>query len=115
MTTNSSFLPGQARSASARRGRLRIYFGAASGVGKTYAMLQAGGKLRAEGRDVLIGAAESHGCKEIAKMCASCDCLPQHTAGAREAAPGEFDLDAALARRPELILVDDLARINAPG
>ncbi len=99
----------------AARGKLRIYFGASAGVGKTYAMLAAARKLRAEGRPVLVGVLETHGRAETAAMLDGLDALPRKRIAYRGKTLTEFDLDAALERHPELILVDELAHSNAPG
>ncbi len=97
------------------RGRLRIYFGAAAGVGKTYAMLAAARKLQAEGRAPLVGVVETHGRAETLAMLGGLEVLPSAGIAYRGKTLAEFDLDAALARRPPLILVDELAHSNAPG
>lgn len=97
------------------RGRLRIYFGASAGVGKTYAMLAAARKLQAEGRPPLVGVVETHGRAETGAMLGTLELLPPKVISYRGKALGEFDLDAALARQPELILVDELAHSNVPG
>ena len=97
------------------RGKLRIYFGASAGVGKTYGMLTAGRKLKAEGQDVLVGIVETHGRSETAALLEGLDVLPLKTVEYRGRAITEFDIDAALARRPALILVDELAHSNAAG
>jgi len=97
------------------RGRLRIYFGASAGVGKTYAMLAAARKLQAEGRAPLVGVIETHGRADTAAMLEGLEQLPPAQIGYRGKSLAEFDLDAALARRPELILIDELAHSNAPG
>ncbi|KQQ91747.1 two-component system sensor histidine kinase KdpD [Massilia sp. Leaf139] len=97
------------------RGRLRIYFGASAGVGKTYAMLVAARKLRAEGGAPLVGVVETHGRAETGALLDSLDLLPPKLIGYRGKTLAEFDLDAALARHPALILVDELAHSNAPG
>lgn len=97
------------------RGRLRIYFGASAGVGKTYAMLAAARRLQAEGGAPLIGVVETHGRLETAALLEGLDCLPPKTLRYRDKSLSEFDLDAALARRPDLILMDELAHSNAPG
>ena len=99
------------------RGKLRIYFGAASCVGKTYGMLVAARALHAEGVDVLIGMLSAHACR---KTTALCDVLPRlalaSVGGARTVdSAEEFDLDAALHRKPTLIVVDELAHTNALG
>lgn len=98
-----------------RRGRLKIFFGAAAGVGKTYAMLEAAHERLAEGVDVVAGYVEPHRRPETEIMLAGLELLPQRTVDYRGTALREFDLDAALARKPALILVDELAHTNAPG
>ena len=99
----------------AARGRLRIYFGASAGVGKTFGMLAAARKLHAEGRPVLVGVIETHGRVDTAAMLDGLDVLPLKTLAYRGKSIFEFDLDAALGRRPPLILVDELAHSNAAG
>ena len=99
----------------AARGKLRIYFGASAGVGKTFGMLAAARKLHAEGRQLLVGVIETHGRSETAVMLEGLDVLPLKLVAWRGKSIGEFDLDAALARKPPLILVDELAHSNAPG
>jgi two-component system sensor histidine kinase KdpD len=101
--------------ARARRGRLRIYFGASAGVGKTWAMLTAAQRERAAGRDVLIGVVETHGRSETAALLTGLDRLPLRDIAYRGRTLAEFDLDAALARQPAVLLVDELAHSNAPG
>jgi two-component system, OmpR family, sensor histidine kinase KdpD len=101
--------------ADARRGKLRIYFGSSAGVGKTYAMLVAGRKLKAEGRDVVIGVVETHGRSETAALLGDLPILPPKSMSYRGKDLSEFDLDAALLRRPSLILVDELAHSNVQG
>jgi two-component system sensor histidine kinase KdpD len=101
--------------AEARRGKLRIYFGSSAGVGKTYAMLVAARKLKAECRDVVIGVVETHGRAETAALLADLEILPAKPMSYRGKDLGEFDLDAALLRRPSLILVDELAHSNVQG
>ncbi|MEX5746419.1 DUF4118 domain-containing protein [Massilia sp. X63] len=97
------------------RGRLRIYFGAAAGVGKTCAMLAAAHKLQAEGRAPLVGVVETHGRAETLAMLDGLEALAPASIAYRGKTLAEFDLDAALARRPQLVLVDELAHSNAPG
>lgn len=97
------------------RGKLRIYFGASAGVGKTYAMLNAGHKLQTEGHDVLVGIVETHGRSETAALTSGLTVLPLKSIDYRGKTIAEFDIDAALARHPELILIDELAHSNAPG
>src|SRR5882757_1514991 len=99
----------------ARRGKLRIYFGSSAGVGKTYAMLMAARKLVSEGRSVLVGVAETHGRAETAALLGDLEVLPPKSVVYRGKMLVEFDLDGALARRPALMLVDELAHSNAPG
>lgn len=99
----------------ASRGKLRIYFGASAGVGKTYAMLNGGRKAQAEGRKVLVGIVETHGRSETAALLEGLDVLPRKEIEYRGKTVTEFDIDAALERRPELILVDELAHSNAAG
>lgn len=97
------------------RGRLTIFFGMAPGVGKTYAMLNAARRARAAGIDVLVGLVETHGRAETAVLLEDLPLLPRRAVLHRETTLHEFDLEAALARRPRLILVDELAHTNAPG
>ncbi|MET0311690.1 MAG: DUF4118 domain-containing protein, partial [Burkholderiaceae bacterium] len=99
----------------AQRGRLRIYFGANAGVGKTYGMLAAAQRERQAGRDVLAGVVETHGRQDTAALLEGLQRLPPLELPHRGQVLREFDLDAALARRPALILVDELAHANAPG
>jgi two-component system, OmpR family, sensor histidine kinase KdpD len=101
--------------AAALRGKLRIYFGSSAGVGKTYAMLVAARKLKGEGRDVVVGLVETHGREETAALLADLDVLRSKSVVYRLRQLSEFDLDAALERRPELILVDELAHTNVQG
>ena len=104
-----------AEEARAARGRLKVFFGASPGVGKTYAMLTAARRLKAEGADVVIGVVETHGRSETAALASGLETLPLRQVEYRERTLREFDLDAALARRPAVILVDELAHTNAPG
>jgi two-component system sensor histidine kinase KdpD len=99
----------------ARRGKLTVFFGAAPGVGKTYAMLEAAQGERREGRDVVVGVAEPHGRQETAALLEGLEMLPQRRVPYRSIIIEEFDLDGALARRPGLLLVDELAHTNAEG
>lgn len=107
----------QMRSEEARalRGRLRIYFGASAGVGKTWAMLSAAQRETAAGRDVLIGVVETHGRSETAALLAGLAQMPLRDVPYRGHTLAEFDLDAALVRKPAVLLVDELAHTNAPG
>ena len=97
------------------RGSLRIYVGASAGVGKTYAMLLEARKLAAGGADVLAGVVETHGRQDTAALLAGLELLPARSLPYRGKALAEFDIDAALARRPALVLVDELAHANVPG
>jgi two-component system sensor histidine kinase KdpD len=101
--------------AKARRGRLKIFFGAAAGVGKTYAMLLAARERRAENLDVIVGLVETHGRAETKALLEGLEILPPQQIEYRGTLLREFDLDAALKRRPSIILVDELAHTNAPG
>ncbi|EEC6533272.1 DUF4118 domain-containing protein [Salmonella enterica] len=97
------------------RGKLKIFFGACAGVGKTWAMLAQAQRLRAQGLDVVIGVVETHGREETAALLDGLTILPPKRHSHRGRQIREFDLDAALARRPALILMDELAHSNAPG
>src|SRR5579859_168011 len=96
------------------RGRLKIFFGAAAGVGKTYAMLDAAQEKQHEGVDVVVGYIETHRRAETEARLAGLEILPRRPGRYRGTALEEFDLDAALVRHPALILVDELAHTNAP-
>jgi len=101
--------------ARASRGRLKIFFGAAAGVGKTYAMLLAARERRAENIDIIVGLVETHGRKETAALLEGLEVLPPKLIEYRRTTLREFDLDAALKRKPSIILVDELAHTNAQG
>jgi two-component system sensor histidine kinase KdpD len=105
----------QADESRQRRGKLKIFFGYAAGVGKTYAMLEAAHRERAEGIDVVVGYVEHHGRPETEALLVKLEALPPKTITHHGITLKEFDLDAALARRPQLILVDELAHTNAEG
>ncbi len=98
-----------------RRGRLKIFFGASAGVGKTFGMLLAAHERRAEGLDVLAGYVETHKRAETEHLLDGLEILPPRLVSYRDTQLREFDLDAALKRHPALILVDELAHSNAPG
>jgi len=101
--------------AQAGRGRLKVFFGMAAGVGKTYAMLQdARARLR-EGVDVVVAYVETHGRAETAELLANLPVIPRKTMTYREAMLEEMDLEVVLARKPQLALVDELAHTNVPG
>jgi two-component system sensor histidine kinase KdpD len=98
--------------AKAKRGKLKIFFGATAGVGKTYAMLEEARRLKAQGLDVVVGYVEPHGRAETEALVEGLERLPYLSVQYRGATLRDFDLDAALARRPQLLLVDELAHSN---
>jgi two-component system sensor histidine kinase KdpD len=97
------------------RGRLKIFLGAAPGVGKTYEMLREAHAAKRDGRDVVIGIVETHGRRDTERLLCGLEVLPRKVIVYRERALPEMDLDALLARMPELALVDELAHTNVPG
>ena len=97
------------------RGRLKVFLGAVAGVGKTYAMLELARLRRRQGIDVAVGWVETHGRSETEALLEGLELLPARIYPHRGVELREFDLDAALARRPQLLLVDELAHTNAPG
>ena len=99
---------------SGQRGRLLVFIGAAPGVGKTYAMLARAQRLKQEGVDVVVGLVETHGRAETDALLKGLEVLPRRVIEAQGRRFEEFDLDAALSRRPKLIIVDELAHTNAP-
>jgi two-component system sensor histidine kinase KdpD len=103
------------QTAAPHRGKLKIFFGACAGVGKTFAMLAEAQRLRAQGLDILIGVAETHGRQETAALLTGLATQPPRHITHRGRTVTEFDLDAALARRPALILMDELAHSNVAG
>jgi two-component system sensor histidine kinase KdpD len=105
----------QAEEQQAKTGKLKIYLGAAPGVGKTYTMLKDALAKRAQGLDVLVGIVESHGRVEIENFLKDLDVMPRQKIDYRGNQLFDFDLDAALARNPGLILIDEMAHTNAPG
>jgi two-component system sensor histidine kinase KdpD len=98
-----------------KRARLKIFFGAAPGVGKTYAMLESAAHAKEDGIDILVGAAETHGRAETAALLEGLEILPRRVVEYRGVKLDEFDLEAALARKPGIVLLDELAHTNAPG
>ena len=98
-----------------KRGQLRIYLGAAPGVGKTYAMLAEGHRRHDRGTDVVIGFVETYGRKLTAQLAEGLETVPRAVMAYRGARFEEMDIDALLARRPEVALVDELAHTNVPG
>lgn len=99
----------------AARGRLKLFFGASAGVGKTYAMLSAARRQRDQGVDAVIGVVETHGRSETEALTVGLERIPLREIAYRDRTFAEFDLDAALQRKPALILVDELAHSNVEG
>ena len=97
------------------RGRLKIFLGAAPGVGKTYAMLEAAHERQREGVDIVVGVVETHGRQETARLVANLTLMPPKTVDYRGRVFNEMDLDAILERHPKLVLIDELAHTNIPG
>src|SRR6201997_2703172 len=97
------------------RGRLKIFLGAAPGVGKTYDMLQSAQAMRREGVDVVVGVVEPHGRRETEALLEGLEVIPRQQVEYKGHLLGEMNLDAILKRRPALVLVDELAHTNAPG
>src|SRR6201992_2527506 len=104
-----------ARREQAGVGNLRIFVGAAPGVGKTYEMLLQARAKRKDGADVVIGVVETHGRKETEALLEGLPVIPRKSVGYRGHAIEEMDLDAVIARHPKIVLVDELAHTNAPG
>src|SRR3569623_820898 len=96
-------------------GKLKVFFGACPGVGKTYAMLSAARTLQSQGTEVVVGLVETHGRSETAQLLEGLELLPPKIVPYQGRELREFDLDAALARKPALILVDELAHSYVPG
>lgn len=105
----------QIKAEESKRGKLKIFFGAVAGVGKTYAMLEAARLRKKEGMDVVVGYVETHGRAETEILLEGLETLPAQKIMYRGIELREFDLDAALKRKPSLILVDEFAHTNAPG
>ena len=105
----------EAEEVRAARGKLKIFFGASPGVGKTYAMLVAARALQAQGVEVVVGVVETHGRSETAALLQGLEILPSKEIAYKNRVLKEFDLDAALTRKPGLLLMDELAHSNAPG
>ncbi|NUO49914.1 MAG: sensor histidine kinase KdpD [Polyangiaceae bacterium] len=97
------------------RAKLRVFFGFAAGVGKTFAMLESAHRLVAQGVDLVVGTVDTHGRKETAELVEGLETLPLKKIEYRGRTLDELDLDGALARKPEVILVDELAHSNVPG
>jgi two-component system sensor histidine kinase KdpD len=97
------------------QGRLKVFLGMSPGVGKTYEMLRAARRQKADGVDVVVGLVETHGRKETQSLLRGLEVMPRRPIEYREHTLLEFDLDAALQRKPALLLVDEFAHSNAPG
>jgi two-component system sensor histidine kinase KdpD len=105
----------QAEEQQRKRGRLKIFFGYAAGVGKTYAMLEAAHQRKAEGVDVVVGYIETHKRVETENLLWGLEVIPRQTITYRNVRLPEMDIDRILVRKPRLVLVDELAHTNAPG
>ena len=99
----------------AARGQLRIYLGAAPGVGKTYAMLGEAHRRAGRGTDVVIGYVETHGRARTAELLEGLEVIPRKTMTYRGSQFTEMDVDAVIARHPQVALIDELAHTNIPG
>src|ERR1700761_5831336 len=104
-----------ARREESRAGRLKIFVGAAPGVGKTYEMLQSAHARLKAGADVVVGVVETHGRAETEALLQGLEVIPRRRTNYREQVLEEMDLPALIARRPEIALVDELAHSNVPG
>ncbi|ASD25439.1 sensor histidine kinase [Brevundimonas diminuta] len=113
--TSPIFSTDQAPAAPRKRGRLKVFLGMSPGVGKTYEMLRAARRRKAEGEDVVVGVVETHGRKETMSLLRGLEVMARRPIAYRERTLLEFDIDAAIARRPVLLLVDEYAHSNAPG
>src|SRR5262245_2298864 len=102
----------QREEAKAQRGKLTVFFGATAGVGKTYAMLEAAHERKRKGGEVVVGYVEPHGRKETEALLEGLEQLPYLEVSYRGRTARDFDLDFALARKPQLLLVDELAHSN---
>src|ERR1700704_1742305 len=105
----------EAAAVETRRGRLKIYLGATPGAGKTYAMLHEAHQLVAHGHDVAVGYVETYNRPRTVELLAGLEILPRVGVQYRGTVIQEMDLDALLQRRPEIVLVDELAHTNVPG
>ncbi|MEG1799089.1 MAG: sensor histidine kinase KdpD, partial [Synergistaceae bacterium] len=103
----------QEEEAMARQGHLKIFFGYAAGVGKTYTMLEAAHAAKRRGADVVVGYAEAHQRPETSALLTGLEQIPVRRVEYKGMVLNEFDLDSALARKPKIILVDELAHTNA--
>ncbi|MDB5365684.1 MAG: two-component sensor histidine kinase [Rhodospirillales bacterium] len=115
MTTNRETDAADGNAPAPARGRLKIFLGAAPGVGKTYSMLEDAQRRARDGIDVVVALVETHGRQETDALLRGLEILPRRTLLSRERPHQELDVDAVLARRPKLALIDDIAHANAPG
>lgn len=113
--TPSGHATDQTPAAPRKRGRLKVFLGMSPGVGKTYEMLRAARRRKAEGEDVVVGVVETHGRKETMSLLRGLEVMARNPIAYRDRTLLEFDLDGAIARRPGLLLVDEYAHSNAPG
>jgi two-component system, OmpR family, sensor histidine kinase KdpD len=104
-----------ARREEGHAGKLKIFVGAAPGVGKTYEMLQQARARKKDGFDIVVGIVETHGRRETEALLEGLEVLPQRRIDYKDRRLEEMDLDAVIARHPEIVLVDELAHTNAPG
>jgi two-component system sensor histidine kinase KdpD len=98
-----------------RKGKLKIFFGMCAGVGKTYTMLQTAHIEKKKGSDIIVGYVETHNRRETAELVEGFELIPRRKYGYRSTEVEEMDLDAIIARKPQVVLVDELAHTNAPG
>lgn len=115
MTAPPDSLSDKPPAAPRKRGRLKVFLGMSPGVGKTYEMLRAARRLKAEGRDVVVGVVETHGRKETMSLLRGLEVMGRSPIAYRDRTLMEFDIDGALTRRPDLLLVDEYAHSNAPS
>src|SRR5580765_7642611 len=99
----------------AERGRLKVYLGYCPGVGKTYRMLQEAQQLKTEGVDVVVGVVETHERSDTAKLLEGLEIIPRRQVQYRGVTMDEMDVEAILVRKPQIVLVDELAHTNLPG
>ncbi len=98
-----------------KRGKLKIFFGMCAGVGKTYTMLQAAHAEKLKGSDIIIGYVETHNRKETTELAEGFELIPRKSYEYKTTSVQEMDLDAIIARKPQIVIVDELAHTNAPG
>lgn len=113
--TTSGATPDSPSPSTPKRGRLTVYFGAAPGVGKTFAMLDEAERRRARGTDVVVGLVETHGRAATVAKLGDLEIIPRRVVEYRGTTLAELDVDAVLARAPQVVLIDELAHTNAPG